>query len=150
MAAAVWVGNPHRPNDSLDGVPIGGRTYSPVFGATIGGPIWRDTMQSALVGVPVQPLPLADPKYLYGQTTTVPDVSGLSISDARATLQQDGFQPVVGSQVDSLLPAGTVAYTSPPAGSGAPHGSVIVLRISNGVAPPAPRPSVTPTPPITP
>jgi membrane peptidoglycan carboxypeptidase len=141
MAAAVWVGNPRRPNSSLAGVSIGGRSYREVFGATIAGPIWRDTMQAALVGVPVQPLPLGDRKYLYGQTTSVPDVSGLSAGDARATLQQDGFQSVVGSTVDSVLPAGTVAYTSPPAGSAAAHGTVIVIHLSNGVAPPAPPPS---------
>src|SRR3954462_8044562 len=58
MAAAVWVGNPHRPNSSLAFSTIGGRYYGHVFGATIGGPIWRDTMRAALVGVPVVPLPL--------------------------------------------------------------------------------------------
>jgi beta-lactam-binding protein with PASTA domain len=118
-----------------------------VFGASIAGPIWRDTMQAALVGVPVQPLPLADRKYIVGQTTPVPDVSGLQPSDARDVLTQAGFQPVVApGSVKSLYPAGTVAYTSPKAGSPAAAGSTIVIHLSNGVAPP-PSPSATATSP---
>ena len=146
MAAAVWVGNPHRPNDSLAHQTIGGRSYGQVFGATIGGPIWRDTMKAALVGVPVVPLPNADRKYVTGQTSRVPDVGGLSPSDARATLRQVGFN-VVQSQttVPSLFPAGTVAYTVPGAGWSVPQGSTIVLRISNGLPPPTPAPSPTPS-----
>ena len=145
MAAAVWVGNPHRPNDTLDRVPIGGHVYSPVFGATIGGPIWRDTFTAALKGVPVEPLPAADRKYLLGQTTPVPDVGGLSPADAKAQLQQAGFQPIVsaGAPVNSLYPAGTVAYTLPGAGSQVPDGTTIVIKISNGIPPP-PKPTTSP------
>ena len=149
MAAAVWVGNPHRPNDSLAGQTIGGRSYGHVYGATIGGPIWRDTLKAALVGVPVVPLPSADRKYINGQSSRVPDVGGLSPADAKASLRQAGFS-VVQSQttVPSLFPAGTVAYTVPGAGASVPQGSTIVLRISNGVAPPTPSP--TPSPPASP
>jgi len=159
MAAAVWVGNPRRPNQSLAGQSIGGHVYKEVFGATIAGPIWRDTMEAALKGVPVQPLPQADRRYIFGQTTAVPDVSGLSPADAHATLVQDGFRVVVSSQpVNSLYPAGTVAYSVPGAGSEVPPGSTIVLELSNGVAPAptptpvAPRPTqtVTASPPPSP
>jgi membrane peptidoglycan carboxypeptidase len=151
MAAAVWVGNPHRPNSSLSFTTIGGRRYGYVYGATIGGPIWRDTMRAALVGVPVVPLPQADRSYVFGKSTTVPDVAGLAAFDAKSVLQQAGFTVAVSSKyVESLLPAGTVAYTSPPAGSSAPQGSTIVLYISNGLPPPAPTqpapgPSSTPS-----
>jgi membrane peptidoglycan carboxypeptidase len=145
MAAAVWVGNPHRPNSTLDRVSIGGRTYSPVFGATIGGPIWRDTLKAALVGSPVEPLPLADRKYQFGETTRVPDVSGLAVFDAKSVLTQAGFNVVQASRyVPSLLPAGTVAYTTPAAGSSVPKGTTIVLRVSNGLPPPTPAPSSPP------
>jgi membrane peptidoglycan carboxypeptidase len=150
MAAAVWVGNPHRPNQSLAGQSIGGHVYGQVFGATIAGPIWRDTMVAALKGVPVEPLPLADRKYIFGQRTTVPDVAGLAPADARTTLQQAGFQVVIATTpVDSLYPAGTVAYSVPGAGSQASPGATIMLELSNGVPPP-PSPPVTATPPSTP
>jgi membrane peptidoglycan carboxypeptidase len=143
MAAAVWVGNPHRPNQSLAGQSIGGHVYGQVFGATIAGPIWRDTMEAALKGVPVEPLPLADRKYIVGKQTTVPDVGGLSPADAVSTLQQAGFRVVAASTaVDSLYPAGTVAGSVPGAGSQAPPGSTVVIELSNGIPPP-PSPSVT-------
>jgi len=147
MAAAVWVGNPHRPNSSLAGLTIGGRHYGNVFGATIGGPIWRDTMKAALVGVPVVQLPLADRKYVFGETTKVPEVSGLSVSDAKVVMRQAGFEVVTSDHfVNSLFPAGTVAYTEPGAGSSVPQGTTIVLRLSNGVPPPPPPPSPNPSP----
>jgi membrane peptidoglycan carboxypeptidase len=146
MAAAVWVGNPHRPNSSLAGETIGGRHYGYVYGASIGGPIWRDTLKAALVGVPVEPLPTADRKYLIGETKTVPDVSGLTVYDARVVLKQAGFQVVESTKyVNSLLPAGTVAYTDPPGGSSVPQGTTVTLRISNGVPPP-PSPTASPPP----
>src|SRR3954447_3136043 len=71
MASAVWVGNP-KALSSLNGLTIGGRAYGEVFGATIAGPIWRDTLQSALTGVPVVPLPTPDPRYVHGLTKPVP------------------------------------------------------------------------------
>jgi membrane peptidoglycan carboxypeptidase len=144
LAGAVWVGNPLRPHNSLNGLLIGGRRYSPVFGATIAGPIWRDTFVGALKGIPVQQLPKPDPKYVHGITVPVPDVEGLSVSDARAALERAGFQVIVDpKQVDSDLPAGTVARTSP---SGeAPPGSVVTIFVSNGHPPPAPKPSPSPT-----
>jgi len=80
----------------------------------------------------------------------VPDVSGLQVSDARAVLKQAGFEVVVsGRFVPSFYPAGTVASTSPGAGSSAPQGTTIVLHISNGVPPPPPptkSPGPNPTP----
>jgi membrane peptidoglycan carboxypeptidase len=145
MAAAVWVGNPTHPNDSLRGDTIGGRTYGEVFGATIGGPIWRDTFEAALKGMPVEPLPSADQQYVVGQTTQVPDVAGLAPADAKATLQQYGFSVAISShRIASLYPAGTVAATSPSAGSYEPSGATVVLLLSDGKPPPAPKQTPTP------
>src|SRR5436190_5111247 len=122
MAAAVWVGDPKRLR-SLNGLTIGGRTYGSVFGATIAGPIWRDTLTAALRGEPIIPLPPADPEFVNGITKPVPDVAGLSPSDAIDVLKAAGFRPVISStRVASLFPENTVAYTSPPGGGGAPPG----------------------------
>ena len=147
LAAAVWVGNPKEPHKTLNGLTIGGHFYpKDVFGATIAGPIWRDTFEGALKGVPVVPLPVASGQYVRGLRDPVPDVGGLQVSDAEVVLKQAGFRTTVDpSQVNSLFPAGTVAFTSP-SGSAAP-GSVITIFVSNGQAPtPNPTPSQSPTP----
>ena len=145
LAGAVWVGNPLRPHSSLNHLSIGGRTYSPVFGATIAGPIWRDTFEAALKGVPVIPLPKPDPKFVKGLTVPVPDVAGLSVTEAKAILEEAGFQVVVDpKRIDSDRPKDTVAKTTP---SGqAPQGSTITIVLSNGHPPPPPSPSPSPTP----
>jgi len=146
LSGAVWVGNPLRPHSSLNHLSIGGTSYHSVFGATIAGPIWRDTFAAALKGLPVVPLPKPDPKFVKGLTVPVPDVAGLSVADATAALERAGFQVVVNpKKVDSDLPADTVAKTSPT--GEAPPGSTITIFVSNGHPPPPPTPSPTPTKP---
>ena len=143
MAAAVWVGNPKQLT-SLNGLTIGGRTYGEVFGATIAGPIWRDTLQAALQGKPVIPLPPPDQTYIRGVTKPVPDVSGLTLPAAAQILKKAGFTVAVASlPVDSEFPKNTVARTSPSAGAGAPPGGQVVIYLSTGHAPPA---TVSPSP----
>jgi membrane peptidoglycan carboxypeptidase len=163
MAAAVWVGNP-RALTTLNGLTIGGRSYGEVFGATIAGPIWRDTLQAALQGEPVIPLPPPDQQFVRGITKPVPDVSGLALRDAGKMLERAGFKVLVSQRpVDSEFPKDTVARTTPSAGSGAPPGGTVVIYLSNGHAPPArptsspspgtsasPNPSATPSPTCTP
>ncbi|WP_214412148.1 transglycosylase domain-containing protein [Sphaerisporangium fuscum] len=51
LSAAVSIGDPRGAiQHKLSGVSIGGTTYGSVFGATIPGPIWKDTMIAALKG----------------------------------------------------------------------------------------------------
>ncbi|TMR17936.1 penicillin-binding protein [Nonomuraea turkmeniaca] len=53
LAGAVSIGDPRGSQKyKLNYVTIGGRYYSSVFGASIPGPIWKDTMLAALKGVP--------------------------------------------------------------------------------------------------
>ncbi len=53
LAAAVSIGDPRgAQKHKLIGVTIGGRYYGAVAGATLPGPIWKDTMIGALKGVP--------------------------------------------------------------------------------------------------
>jgi membrane peptidoglycan carboxypeptidase len=140
MASAVWVGNP-KALTPLNGLTIGGRPYGEVFGATIAGPIWRDTLQAALVGKPVIPLPVADSQFVNGISKPVPDVSGLTVPEAGHTLEGSGFKVVVATkQVDSEFPKDTVAYTSPSAGAGAAPGATVIVFVSNGHAPKTPPP----------
>ncbi|MFC7099859.1 penicillin-binding transpeptidase domain-containing protein [Nonomuraea rubra] len=60
LAGAVSLGDPRgSQRHKLTGVTIGGRYYGSVQGA-IPGPIWRDTMMSALRGVPATPFTAVD------------------------------------------------------------------------------------------
>ncbi|WP_103960199.1 transglycosylase domain-containing protein [Nonomuraea solani] len=53
LAGAVSIGDPRGAQDhKLNNITIGGRYYGSVFGASIPGPIWKDTMLAALKGVP--------------------------------------------------------------------------------------------------
>ncbi|WP_214107571.1 transglycosylase domain-containing protein [Acrocarpospora catenulata] len=54
LAGAVSIGDPRGAiAHKLNNVTIGGHYYGAVFGATLPGPIWRDTMIAALAQVPV-------------------------------------------------------------------------------------------------
>lgn len=147
LASAVWVGHPVSPEQHpLRNVTIGGQFFARVFGATIPAPIWHDTMMAALSGVPPVGFGPADPAYMKGATTTVPDVAGQNVSDATAALVQAGFTPVVApGLVASAEPVGTVAGTTPAAGSALTRGSTVTILVSNGV-PPSPSASPTPSP----
>ncbi|MGP3956636.1 transglycosylase domain-containing protein [Nonomuraea sp. 3N208] len=53
LAGAVSIGDPRGSQQhKLVGVTIGGRYYGAVAGASLPGPIWRDTMMAALEDVP--------------------------------------------------------------------------------------------------
>jgi membrane peptidoglycan carboxypeptidase len=145
LASAVWVGVPSAPNTSLTGLTFGGVYHGgPIFGATIAGKIWQATMNAALAGDPVEQFSGPDYAYEKGQTAVVPDVKGESPATAVDTLTTAGFSPEIQpNPIDSKQKAGTVAKTSPPAGSSIGQGSTVLVYISNGTAP---KPSKTPTP----
>ncbi|GAB2959909.1 transglycosylase domain-containing protein [Nonomuraea fastidiosa] len=53
LAGAVSIGDPRGAQDhKLNNITIGGKYYPSVFGSSIPGPIWKDTMMAALKGVP--------------------------------------------------------------------------------------------------
>ncbi|MBB5775603.1 transglycosylase domain-containing protein [Nonomuraea jabiensis] len=53
LAGAVSIGDPRGAvTHKLNNITIGGQYYPSVFGASIPGPIWKDTMLSALKGIP--------------------------------------------------------------------------------------------------
>jgi membrane peptidoglycan carboxypeptidase len=151
LAAAVWVGDPDEPSRPLNGLTIGGRTYGSVFGASIAGPIWHDTLLAALEGEPVIPLPDPDPEFVQGIKKTVPDVRGLEPDDATDILRDADFKVSFASTpVDSAYPKGTVARSTPAGGTGAPPGSTVVLYLSTGKLPPPPSPTATASPTLSP
>jgi len=73
-----------------------------------------------------------DSSVLTAKTTPVPDVRGKSYDEAVQLLEGVGFTAVDGGDTDSDLPAGTVAGTSPGAGSAVTAGSAISILKSSG------------------
>jgi membrane peptidoglycan carboxypeptidase len=75
-----------------------------------------------------------------GGTVVMPDVSGLSVTDAKATLLASGFSAVTEPQPSqsqffvksSTIPAGNVVGTNPAAGSSAEVLGAVLLIISKG------------------
>ncbi|MER5419625.1 transglycosylase domain-containing protein [Streptosporangium roseum] len=56
LAGAVSIGDPRGSTEhKLTGVTIGGKYYGIVAGASLPGPIWKDTMMAALTGVRATP-----------------------------------------------------------------------------------------------
>jgi membrane peptidoglycan carboxypeptidase len=139
LASAVWVGDPRggfqHPMDSL---VMDGTDYGEVFGATIPAPIWHDTMQDALQGVPEHDFVHPQDQYFSEgdglPETAIPDVRGRSVSSAIRTLEAAGFTTSVDpSPVASMTyPKGTVADTSPSAGDTAAPGTSITIYVSAG------------------
>jgi membrane peptidoglycan carboxypeptidase len=145
LSTAVWVGK--STPAPMRRVTINGSYYKQVYGGTIPAAIWKQLMLGALNGVPTQDFPNAGLATSRGQDLAVPDVTGQTIASATAILVDKGFAVVVGPAVPAApIPSGTVASTSPAAGTPVPAGSTITLNPSNGlaVAPTLP-PTVPPT-----
>jgi membrane peptidoglycan carboxypeptidase len=102
-----------------------------IFGATVPGPIWEQSMIGALKDLPV--LQFNAPTKDFGdvRTKAVPDVTGKSIPEAMGILKGAGFNVRVSPhKVKSDAPENSVAKISP---SGeADEGSEITIYVSGG------------------
>ncbi|QBI51962.1 penicillin-binding protein [Streptomonospora litoralis] len=153
LAGTVFVGDPRGPqNHPLRNVTIGGEYYSYVYGATIPGPIWQQTMMEATEELDSEDFPSAPSQ--FGSTSGpppaeeqnaeeaaatgeagVPDVLGMSRDQAISQLEAAGFQPNVSStQVRSEQPTDTVGAVNPQPGTGLPEGATVNVFLSNGGA----------------
>ncbi len=148
---AVWVGDPnvygtgkaaHR--KSLNGRTIGGQGYGTVFGATIAAPIWAKIMAVAVPGTDTSDWEDPPSEMLGSSGSDVPDVTGTSVAEALGILSAAGFSPQVGAPVDSSVPAGQVASTSPGGGSTANQGATVTIHPSNGKGGATPTANTTP------
>jgi len=148
LAAAVWVGDPRGdgPANDLVNITINGTYYYRAYGGLLAGPIWRSAMLAGVSRLPVQYFNTVDPSLVYGAQVVVPDVLGLSPSEAESKLKAAGFQTTLSvTRVDSTYPAGAVGKTSPAPGSTTTAGTVVTLYVSTGV-PPKPKPKPKPSP----
>jgi len=136
LATSVWVGF-HVPAPMPHLSPTGG----PVFGGTYPAMIFRQYMEAALQGLPVEgfpapphrrppnPKPKPEPKPEKGKG--VPDVKGKPVLQAAAILARAGYRASA-QTVHNKAPAGRVVGQSPKAGTDAPPGTVVLLQVSDG------------------
>jgi membrane peptidoglycan carboxypeptidase len=139
LAAAVWVGDPRGgAAHPMQDVTIAGIYRPAVYGATIPGPIWADTMRGALRDRPAADFVRPPSEYFRkgsgADQEEVPDVRGMSPSEAADTLREAGFDTQLApDRVPSdRYRAGTVAMTSPEPGSTAEPDTVVTIYISDG------------------
>ncbi|GAB1694911.1 transglycosylase domain-containing protein [Krasilnikovia sp. M28-CT-15] len=87
-------------------------------------------------------------KIAYGDQRSIPDVTCDSLSEARDRLNNAGFSPTIGADVDSKCPLGTAAGTNPP--NRTIKGGAVEIMVSNGKAEQPPIAGTPPgqTPPI--
>ncbi len=122
MAGAAFVADPKDPERanvaSLQGLP------ARVFAASV---------DAAMDGKPKGKFVKPTDAMAYGVQVTVPDVDGESVEQAKATLTEAGFTPIVSEdQVGSRREAGTVARTDPSGGSRSSKGGAVTIYVSGG------------------
>lgn len=137
-SAAVWVGNAKRYR-SINGF----NGHGHVYGATIAGPLWRTTLSAASQGLPAEsfrrvegslpeptPTKTQEPK----ADLRVPDVQGLTYSDARDQLREAGFKTrrAEEREFSDWVSWGRVVRTDPASGSTAKADDTITIYVSKG------------------
>jgi membrane peptidoglycan carboxypeptidase len=130
---------------TLNGQTVGGRYVGTAHGSTTAGPMWADAMRAIQDLLPHSDFTTPIRTQAATNLTIVPNVVGMSVKDARSTLDGLGFVVDVVGKIPSDLPAGLVAQISPEAGSTMYDGSTISLYTSSGPA--AAPPSSGPSPP---
>lgn len=121
VSTAVWVGFPQG------NIPMDTYYGHSVFGGTLAAPIWRAFMVKALTGMPVEGFE-APPPPEHGK---VPDVVGLSSSEAQTTLVHANFTPIV-EKTPSSAPLNTVISQTPGGGAKVVLGAAVHIQVSNG------------------
>jgi membrane peptidoglycan carboxypeptidase len=143
LTTAVYVGTPNSER-RMQNLRIGDQYYGHIFGATIAGPLWKQTMDRALQGEPVKDFKDPSSKIDKGDYVDIPGVVGMSYDQAKAALEQAGFSAFRAGSSNSSVPAGLVAGTTP--NGQALRGSSVGLYISTGYVAPAPPPPPQPKP----
>jgi membrane peptidoglycan carboxypeptidase len=117
---------------TLNGQTIGGRYIATAHGSTNAGPMWADAMRAIQGLLPDEDFVAPIKTQQSPDLTIVPNVVGMSVRDARTTLEGLGFAVDVVGKVFSDLPRGLVAQISPDVGSTMYDGSTISLYTSTG------------------
>jgi membrane peptidoglycan carboxypeptidase len=155
LSTAVFVGVPTGASLGADREDLTiGDTFieGPLFGSSLAAPTWKRIMDVASEGMEEEDWENPSDEILNGKRVTIPRVIGLSQSDARERLEDEGLTASV-QDVSSGQPAGTVVFTTPGVGSSIRTSTPVVLHVSTGRGgfnqPPSSRTSTEPrsTPP---
>ena len=129
VATSTWVGNVSG-HTTLAGITLNG-----MAGNRVRHEIWRSIMQTVNKEPSLRggKLDEASPEMINTASVGVQNVAGQIPSDAQAHLKLDGLNSeVVTTPVAAATPIGTVAYTSPKAGSVIPAGAIVKIYVSKG------------------
>jgi len=130
LVTSVWVGFPDR---QVSMVPPTTRTL--VMGGGWPAQIWQLFSAAALADRSVTPFPPAPPlEFGLAPPQPVTQVVGMPVDAAEAALARDGFRAQRHPVPNDDYPPGFVVGQSPPPGTSAPGGSVVVLDVSSGPA----------------
>lgn len=136
LATAVWVGDPRGGQaHPLVNVTAYGSTIGTAYGASIAGPIWRESMIGSHQNLPAVPFgATGQVGFPADGKQRVPNTVGLELDAAVRTLADAGFAITVDSSTggDRRYGPGTVTAQSIPAGSAIPGEPTITLILSHG------------------
>ncbi|KAB1644839.1 transglycosylase domain-containing protein [Gulosibacter chungangensis] len=121
VASAVWVGNVQGKTSVANAGHYSTRHV-----------ITRAIMNHAIPEYGAEDFPEPPAESLKVENVMVPDVRGMTVSEATSTLEAAGFSVTVGSETNSDEAAGTIAVTNPSPNTRAPEGSTVTIRPSNG------------------
>lgn len=121
IASAVWVGNVQ-----------GSASVAHAGHYSTRHAITRGILASGIPEYGAENFPEPPSDALRVENVMVPNVTGMTISEATSTLEAAGFTVQVGSETNSDEAAGTVATTTPSASTRVPKGSTVTIQPSNG------------------
>lgn len=135
MSTAVWFGNPTT-NVKPGGFRVGETNlrYGKVWGNTVSLPTWQEYMTRVHEGLPNEPFPGQPARAVSAapqSNGTVPDVSGMVLSEATSTLEGAGYRVEVRRE-NSDVERWRVIGSSPGAGTRLAQGETVTIRQSVG------------------
>jgi membrane peptidoglycan carboxypeptidase len=133
VSTAVWIGNAVGFVSTRATRPITACEGTGAQVATLRNCVFRQTMQAIDAKYRPGAFPVAPAKYLNGNTKPLPDFAGQTVAQATALLEAATYTVTVSpNQVHSAQPAGTVAYTSPGAGTRVSANYPVTIYVSDG------------------
>lgn len=139
---AVWVGYPDAQIEMVNFSIYDERIDSEqgirrAYGGTVAGPVWNHFMTYVTEDLPIEDFPEppeGTSAFFRTPKTEVPNVSGMSESEAKDAIYKAGLRAVI-QKVASNEPEGTFLGQSPGGGAQVTQGGVVTVRYSSGVPP---------------
>lgn len=138
MSTAVWFGHPQgniRPGNFEVGDTYLRRGH--VWGNTVSLPTWQDYMNRVHADLPSEPFPGEPDRSEVTESDavdqgTVPDVSGMVLSEAQAAVEAAGYEYEVEQESHDSVGQWYVIGTDPAPGTDLPEGRTVTIRQSSG------------------